>query len=99
LRVESSCAFTSLSTDMQRSKASHRGWYEQYMVRIYAMFRRRAKAAFFRATQPMRPRQKPSIFIRLWSETLTMARTMKDPKRASRDFWKREKKYLIRAYS
>src|SRR6185436_15141971 len=44
--VEGSCAFTSLSSDMQRCAPAHRALYEEYMVRIYAMFAAALKDQF-----------------------------------------------------
>jgi len=94
--VEQSCAFTSLSSDMQRSKPAHRALYEEYMVRIYAMFARALKEQFPGDS----PDESHAKAINLYSGlvgTLTMARTMKDPRRA-REILEAGKKFLIESF-
>ena len=94
--VEASCAFTSLSSDMQRSKPAHRALYEEYMVRIYAMFARALRDQFPNDS----PEESHSKATNLYSGlvgTLTMARTMKDPKRA-REILESGKKFLIETF-
>src|SRR5579862_8840073 len=91
--VEESCAFTSLSSDMQRSKPAHRALYEEYMVRIYGMYARALKEQFPNDS----PEESHSKATNLYSGlvgTLTMARTMKDPKRA-REILEAGKRFLI----
>ena len=44
--IENSCAFTSLSSDMNRSKAAHRRIYEDHMDRIYALFAKALQEQF-----------------------------------------------------
>jgi TetR/AcrR family transcriptional regulator, transcriptional repressor for nem operon len=79
--VGNSCAFTSLSSDMQRCKASHRAQYEEYMLRIYTIF---AKALSHQYPKDS-PKQSYTKALNLYSGlvgTLTMARTMKDKTKA-----------------
>jgi TetR/AcrR family transcriptional regulator, transcriptional repressor for nem operon len=79
--VEGSCAFTSLSSDMQRCKASHRGMYERYMNRIYALYAQALHEQFPADSKE----QSYSKALNLYSGlvgTLTMARTMKDKEKA-----------------
>ena len=94
--VEESCAFTSLSSDMQRSKPAHRALYEEYMVRIYAMFARALKEQF-PGDSPDDSHAKATTLYSGLVGTLTMARTMKDPKRA-REILEAGKKFLIRSF-
>jgi TetR/AcrR family transcriptional regulator, transcriptional repressor for nem operon len=80
--VGSSCAFTSLSSDMQRCKSTHRKLYEEYMVRIYTLFSKALNQQFPNDT----PKQSYIKALNLYSGlvgTLTMARTMKDKKMAN----------------
>jgi len=94
--VGSSCAFTSLSTDMQRSKAVHRALYEEYMVRIYAMFTNALKDQFPEDS----PEGNHAKALNLYSGlvgTLTMARTVKDHRRA-REILESGKKFLIQSF-
>jgi TetR/AcrR family transcriptional repressor of nem operon len=79
--VENSCAFTSLSTDMQRSKATHRGLYEEIMVQIYALFADALGRQFPNDSKDESHEKALNLYSALVG-TLTMARTMKDPKRA-----------------
>ena len=95
--VGNSCAFTSLSTDMQRSKAAHRGLYEEYMVRIYAMFADALKQQF-PEDAPQESYEKAENLYSGLVGTLTMARTMKDPKRAH-EILETGKKFLIRSFA
>src|SRR5258706_6498385 len=79
--VGESCAFTSLSSDMQRCSPSHRALYEKFMDRIYKMFADALQKQFPKDS----PAKNYGRALNLYSGlvgTLTMARTMKDPKRA-----------------
>jgi TetR/AcrR family transcriptional repressor of nem operon len=94
--VETSCAFTSLSSDMQRSKPAHRALYEEYMVRIYAMFAKALKEQFPEDS----PEQSLAKATNLYSGlvgTLTMARTMKDSRRAT-EILESGKRFLIETF-
>jgi len=91
--VEGSCAFTSLSSDMQRSKPAHRALYEDYMVRIYGMFARALKEQFPNDSPEASHAKATNLYSGLVG-TLTMARTMKDSKRA-REILESGKKFLI----
>lgn len=78
---ETSCAFTSLASDMQRSKSSHRGIFEAHMNRIYALFAKALSEQFPQDT----PEQSFVKALNLYSGlvgTLSMARTMKDRDKA-----------------
>lgn len=78
---ENSCAFTSLASDMQRCKAAHRAIYEEHMNRIYALFAQALHEQFPEDT----PEQSHIKALNLYSGlvgTLSMARTMKDRKKA-----------------
>lgn len=79
--VEGGCAFTSLSSDMQRSKATHRGMYEAYMNRIYALFAKALHAQFPKDSQEQSQHKALNLYSSLVG-TLTMARTMKDKNKA-----------------
>jgi TetR/AcrR family transcriptional repressor of nem operon len=94
--VEESCAFTSLSSDMQRSKPAHRALYEEYMVRIYAMFARALKEQFPGDSAEESHAKATNLYSGLVG-TLTMARTMKDPKRA-REILDSGKKFLTQTF-
>ncbi len=76
--VEGGCAFTSLSSDMQRSKAIHRGKYEAYMKRIYALFAQALSEQFPEDSHATSYHKALNLYSGLVG-TLTMARTMKDP--------------------
>ena len=79
--IENSCAFTSLSSDMNRSKTAHRGIYEAHMDRIYALFAKALHEQFPQDT----PEQSHAKALNLYSGlvgTLSMARTMKDRDKA-----------------
>jgi len=79
--IENSCAFTSLSSDMQRCKAAHRGIYEAHMNRIYALFAMALHEQFPQDT----PEQSHIKALNLYSGlvgTLSMARTMKSRDKA-----------------
>lgn len=94
--VGNSCAFTSLSTDMQRSKAVHRAQYEKHMIRIYSLFAKALKDQFPKDT----PEENMSKAINLYSSlvgTLTMARTIKDPALAQKTL-EGGRQYLLRTY-
>lgn len=81
--VENSCVFTSLATDMQRSRPEHRKLYEAYMDRIYTMFADALRENFPRAASAQRRAKAFNLYSGLVG-TLAMARTMKDPARARR---------------
>jgi TetR/AcrR family transcriptional repressor of nem operon len=94
--VGSSCAFTSLSTDMQRCKAGHRALYEQHMIRIYGMFAAALKDQF--PDDP--PEENLAKAINLYSAlvgTLTMARTISDPALARKTL-EGGKRYLLATF-
>jgi hypothetical protein len=76
--IEGSCVFTSLSSDMQRSKAVHRGMYESHMNRIYALFTQALHEQFPEDTDERSRARAMNLYSGLVG-TLTMARTMKDP--------------------
>jgi AcrR family transcriptional regulator len=95
--VEESCAFTSLSSDMQRCKPAHRALYETYMVRIYAMFSNALKEQFPNDLPEESHAKATNLYSGLVG-TLTMARTMKDPTRA-REILESGKKFLIETFA
>lgn len=95
--VEESCAFTSLSSDMQRCKPAPRALYEDYMVRIYALFADALKEQFPNDS----PKENQAKATNLYSGlvgTLTMARTMKDPRRA-REILESGRKFLLQTFA
>lgn len=97
INVENSCAFTSLSSDMNRSKASHRGIYEAHMDRIYALFAKALHGQFPEDT----PEQSHIKALNLYSGligTLSMARTMKDRDKALQ-ILKSGREFLISQYT
>lgn len=94
--VEGSCVFTSLSSDMQRSKPAHRALYEEYMCRIYALFAAALKEQF-PGDSPQESRAKATNLYSGLVGTLTMARTMKDPKRA-REILDAGRRFLIQTF-
>lgn len=79
--IEGGCAFTSLSSEMQRSKASYRGLYEVHMNRIYALFTHALQAQFPDDSHEQSHQKSLNLYSGLVG-TLTMARTMKDPIKA-----------------
>ncbi|MDF3822326.1 TetR/AcrR family transcriptional regulator [Leptospira sp. 96542] len=79
--IEGGCAFTSLSSDMQRSKTSHRGLYEAYMNRIYALFAKALHEQFPEDSEDLCHIKALNLYSGLVG-TLTMARTMKDTAKA-----------------
>lgn len=81
--VKGGCVFTSLATDMQRSRPAHRKLYEAHMDRIYEMFADALEKHFPRETPAQRRERAFNLYSGMVG-TLTMARTMKDPKRARR---------------
>src|SRR5258708_237485 len=95
--VANSCVFTSLSTDMQRSKSGHRALYEAYMDRIYRMFADALKDHFPQDTAAQRYAKAFNLYSGLVG-TLAMARTMKDHKRA-RDILTSGTKFLIEQFT
>lgn len=94
--VEKSCAFTSLSSDMQRCKPAHRALYEDYMVRIYALFADALKRQFPDDSLEERQARATNLYSGLVG-TLTMARTMKDPRRAL-EILEAGKRFLLRTF-
>lgn len=97
VNVGSSCAFTSLSSDMQRCKAAHRALYEEYMLRIYQLFAEALQHQFPKST----PEENYERALNLYSGlvgTLSMARTMKDPKRA-KIILESGKQFLIQSFA
>jgi AcrR family transcriptional regulator len=95
--VETSCVFTSLSSDMQRSIPAHRALYEEYMARIFAMFARALQDQFPKDSPEESLAKATNLYSGLVG-TLTMARTMKDPKRA-REILDSGKKFLIETFA
>lgn len=79
--VKGSCVFTSLSSDMVRSKAVYRSMYERQMNKIYDLFAEALHQKF-----PLDAKEQSYVrAINLYSGlvgTLTMARTMKDAAKA-----------------
>jgi TetR/AcrR family transcriptional repressor of nem operon len=94
--VEESCAFTSLSSDMQRCRPAHRALYENYMVRIYALFANALKEQFTGDSPEENQAKATNLYSGLVG-TLTMARTMKDQKRA-REILESGKRFLIATF-
>lgn len=79
--IENSCAFTSLSSDMNRSKAAHRGIFEAHMDRIYALFTKALHEQFPEDTIEQSHMKALNLYSGLVG-TLSMARTMKDRDKA-----------------
>lgn len=79
--VEGGCAFTSLSSDMQRSKASDRRLYEECMNRIYALFSKALQQQFPEDSEKESHLKALNLYSSLVG-TLTMARTMKNSTKA-----------------
>lgn len=79
--VEGGCVFTSLSSDMQRSKAAHRGLYQKHMNRIYDLFAEALQKQFPKESKENAYAKAVNLYSGLVG-TLTMARTMKDPAKA-----------------
>lgn len=94
--VEAGCVFTSLSSDMQRSKPAQRALYEEYMARIYAMFADALKVQF-PGDSPEESHAKATNLYSGLVGTLSMARTMKDPRRA-REILESGKRFLIKNF-
>jgi TetR/AcrR family transcriptional repressor of nem operon len=95
--VGNSCVFTSLSSDMQRCKPSHRALYERYMNRIYAMFSSALKEQFPRASNEKVQAKAFNLYSSLVG-TLAMARTMKD-RRQSTAILDAGKRFLIKTFA
>jgi TetR/AcrR family transcriptional repressor of nem operon len=95
--VENGCVFTSLATDMQRSKPEHRKLYEAHMALIYKMFADAFKEHFPQATAAQRDAMAFNLYSSLVG-TLGMARTMKEKDRA-REILDAGKKFLIRQFT
>lgn len=79
--VEGGCAFTSLSSDMQRCKPSQRGRYEIHMDRIYELFGKAFQKQFPNESDAQIRARSFNLYSGLVG-TLTMARTMKDKNKA-----------------
>ncbi len=79
--VEEGCVFTSLSTDMQRSKPMYRGMYEEIMNRIYSLFALMIQEQFPDNSREDCLEKALNLYSGLVG-TLTMARTMKEPAKA-----------------
>ena len=94
--VEGGCAFTSLSSDMQRSKGAHRGMYESYMNRIYALFAKALQEEFPDDSDEVSHLKALNLYSGLVG-TLTMARTMKDPVKA-REILRTGQEFLIQNF-
>jgi TetR/AcrR family transcriptional repressor of nem operon len=95
--VEGGCVFTSLATDMQRSKPEHRKLYEAHMDRIYKMFADALRGQFPHATSAQRSEKAFNLYSGLVG-TLAMARTMKDPNHARR-ILSAGKRFLIEQFA
>lgn len=80
--VEGGCAFTSLSSDMQRCKAAHRAIFEAHMDRIYNLFAKALHDLFPEDSEKQSHLKALNLYSGLVG-TLTMARTMKDSKKAN----------------
>lgn len=94
--IEGGCAFTSLSSDMQRCKASHRGMYEKYMDRIYILFAKLLQEQSAQYSESENYVRALNLYSALVG-TLAMARTMKDSKKAH-EILEAGKKFLIEQY-
>jgi TetR/AcrR family transcriptional regulator, transcriptional repressor for nem operon len=94
--IEKSCVFTSLSTDMQRSKAADRAMYEKHMERIYGIFADALATQFPGDDREASMAKAVNLYSALVG-TLTMARTIKAPKLA-RDTLEWGRKYLIQTF-
>ncbi len=94
--VEGGCAFTSLSSDMQRGKASHRALYESYMNRIYALFAKALREQFPEDSEETSYLKAVNLYSGLVG-TLTMARTMKDQAKA-REILEAGREFLKRSF-
>jgi TetR/AcrR family transcriptional repressor of nem operon len=75
--VENSCVFTSLSSDMLRSKATYRAMYERHMNKIYDLFSAAIQKQFPEESKELADFKAINLYSGLVG-TLTMARTMKD---------------------
>jgi hypothetical protein len=82
---------------MQRSRPAHRALYEEYMVRIYAMFAKALKEQFPNDSLQESHAKATNLYSGLVG-TLTMARTMKDPKRAT-EILESGKRFLIETFA
>ncbi len=91
--IEGGCAFTSLSSDMQRCKAAHRGMYESSMNRIYDLFAEGFRQQFPESSHEQLRFKALNLYSGLVG-TLTMARTMKDPAKA-KEILDAGKKFLV----
>lgn len=95
--IGNSCVFTSLSSDMQRCKPSHRAAFEEYMNRIYALF----ATALKKQSPNTSDKEIQAKALNLYSSlvgTLAMARTMKDKKRAM-EILEAGKRFLISTFT
>ncbi len=74
--VGNSCVFTSLSSDMNRCKASERKIFESHMIRLYELFEEGLARDFPKATKSELHAKAINLYSGLVG-TLSMARTMK----------------------
>lgn len=79
--VAGGCVFTSLGSDMQRSKASHRAMYEERIDRLYELFATALRVHFPDADDLDLKNKALNLYSSLVG-TLAMARSVKDPTRA-----------------
>lgn len=79
--VSDSCVFTSLSSDMQRCKASQRALFEPHLEQMFLQFAEGFKMHFPNETTEARLKRAHCLYSGLVG-TLTMARTMKDHTKA-----------------
>ena len=95
--IENSCAFTSLSSDMNRSKAAHRGIYEAHMDRVYDLFAKALHEQFPQDTAEQSHTKALNLYSGLVG-TLSMARTMKDRDKAL-EILKSGREFLISQFT
>lgn len=80
--VGASCVFTSLSSDMQRCKASDRATFESYLLKIFSLFADALQEQFPNQSPEECHRQATNLYAGLVG-TLAVARTMKDRNHAT----------------
>ena len=97
VEVGESCVFTSLSSDMHRCKPIHRTAFESHMNRIYALFEAELKKAFPKDSIDEIRAKALNLYSSLVG-TLSMARTMKEKKRAL-EILDAGKKLLVSTYA
>tara|TARA_B110001454_G_C12723340_1_gene436820 strand:+ start:30882 stop:31472 length:591 start_codon:yes stop_codon:yes gene_type:complete len=95
--IEGGCAFTSLSSDMQRGKAAHRNLYESHMNRIYESFAEALRHQFPDDSKEIRYQKALNLYSGLVG-TLTMARTMKDKTKAMQ-ILESGREFLLRSFT